>query len=100
MSTSVVVRYQTRPETAAENAGLVEAVYAALAELQPAGFLYRTYLLADGVTFVHIADLEGGENPLPSLPAFASFQRELPQRCAVMPDPSPASIVGSYEPPR
>ena len=99
MSTSVVVRYETRPETAAENARLVEDVYAALAELEPAGFAYRTYLLADGVTFVHVADLDG-EDPLPSLPAFAAFQRALPQRCAVGPDPSPASVVGSYESPR
>ena len=99
MSTSVVVRYETRPEAAAENARLIEGVYAALAEQQPAGFAYRTYLLADGVTFVHIADLQR-ENPLPALPAFAAFQRELPQRCAVAPDPSPASVVGSYQSPR
>jgi hypothetical protein len=98
MSRTVIVRYQTRPETAKENARLVEEVYAALAERQPDGLRYATYQLADGVTFVHVATLDAAENPLSTLPAFAEFQRELAQRCAEQPMPSEATLVGSYRP--
>jgi hypothetical protein len=96
MSKTVVVRYRTKPEAADENARLVEGVYAALAETGPTDFRYTTYRLADDVTFVHIARVDGSVNPLTSLPAFAEFQRELAQRCAEQPVPSDATVVGSY----
>jgi len=94
---NVIVRYRTRPDAAEENARLVEGVYAALAEQQPAGFRYSTYRLQDGVTFVHVAHHADGSNPLPDLPAFAEFQRGLKERCDEPPAPSEATIVGSYE---
>jgi hypothetical protein len=97
MSRTVVVRYRTRPDAAEENARLVEGVYAALAELKPEDFRYATYRLADGVTFLHVAQHEEGENPLATLPAFAEFQRELAGRCVEQPVPSQATIVGAYE---
>jgi hypothetical protein len=96
MSRDVIVRYQTRPEAAEENARLVEGVFAALAELQPADFRYTTYRLADGVTFVHVAEVAGTENPLASLPAFAEFQRDVAQRCVEPPVANEAIVVGSY----
>ena len=96
MSENVVVRYRTRPDAADENARLVEEVFSALAEADPGDFRYTTFRLADGVTFVHVAQLAGPENPLRSLPAFAEFQRELPQRCVEQPAPSAATVVGSY----
>jgi hypothetical protein len=95
MSTTVVVRYRTRPEAADENARLVEAVYAALAESQPADFRYATYRLDDGATFVHVSH-HGADNPLAGLPAFAEFQRDLAQRCVEGPAPASATVVGSY----
>jgi hypothetical protein len=96
MSKTVVVRYQTRPDAADENARLVEGVFTALAELDPGDFRYTTYRLADGVTFVHLARFDRPENPLATLPAFAEFQRELAQRCVEQPAPSEATVVGSY----
>src|SRR6266487_2786425 len=93
MGKSVVVRYRTRPEAAEENARLIEGVFASLAEAKPGGFRYTTYRLADGVTFVHVADYAGTENPLAGLPAFAEFQREVAQRCIEQPAPSEATIV-------
>jgi hypothetical protein len=89
----MVIRYRTRPDAAEENARLVEDVYRALATLEPAGFRYKTYRLADEVTFVHVADYAGAENPLSALPEFAEFQR---QRCVEPPAPSEATVVGSY----
>jgi hypothetical protein len=47
---------------------------------------------------VHIARLEGNENPLATLPTFIEFQRDLPHRCVVQPAPSQATTVGSYAP--
>jgi hypothetical protein len=96
MSKTVVVRYQTSPEAAEENARLVAAVYTALAEVAPPDFRYTTYRLSDGVSFVHIAHHAAGENPLTSLPAFAEFQRDLAGRCVEQPSPSEATVVGSY----
>ncbi len=96
MSANVIVQYRTTPEAADENARLVEAVYAALAELQPAGFRYTTYRLDDGTRFVHVAEQDGPENPLATLPAFADFQREIGSRCVEPPAPSGAVVVGSF----
>ena len=98
MSKNVIVRYRTRPDAAEENARLVEGVYAALAERRPADFRYTTYRLQDGVTFVHVARHGDGANPLPDLPEFAEFQRELLGRCDEPPVPTEATVVGSYSP--
>jgi len=96
MSSTVMVRYRTHPEAADENARLVAAVYAALAKTAPDDFRYITYRLADGVTFVHVAEHDGGANPLSTLPEFAEFQKDLASRCAEPPAPLGASVVGSY----
>jgi hypothetical protein len=96
MSRTMVVRYRTRPEAAEENARLVAAVYTSLAEAAPGDFAYATYRLEDGVTFVHVARLGDRENPLPKMPAFLEFQRELEQRCVEQPAPSEATVVGFY----
>jgi hypothetical protein len=45
---------------------------------------------------VHVAHLDGPNNPLETLPAFAEFQRGLKERCAEPPSPSEATVVGSY----
>jgi hypothetical protein len=91
MSTALI-RYRVKPGRAEENAGLVRAVYAELAELAPPGFRYATF--QDGDTFTHVAFTDG-EPPLPSLPAFRRFQAGLEERCAEQPqvrrDP-----IGSY----
>jgi hypothetical protein len=95
---TLIIRYQTRPEAAEQNTRLVEAVFDSLDDIKPSDLCYTTYRLADGVSFVHIARLDGHENPLATLPAFAEFQRGLPQRCVEQPAPSQATIVGSYAP--
>jgi hypothetical protein len=93
---TLIVRYQTHPEAADENTRLIAGVFESLAQLAPAGFAYSAYRLADGVSFVHVASLDGDANPLAGLPAFAEFQRDLPGRCSVPPAPSDATVVGSY----
>ena len=96
LSNQVVVRYRTRPEAADENARLVEAVFASLAEVAPKDFAYATFRLADGVTFVHVARQVEGPSPLATLPTFVEFQRGLGARCVEPPAPSEATVVGSY----
>ncbi len=98
MSKTVIVRYRTRPDAAEDNARLIEGVFAALADLKPPDFRYATYRLADAVSFVHVATMDGTVNPLTTLPAFAEFQREIAGRCVDQPAPSEATVVGSYQP--
>jgi hypothetical protein len=62
-----VVRYRVKPDRAEENQALVEAVFAELAETRPDGLRYGTILLDDGVTFVHVAQIEG-DNALSASP--------------------------------
>jgi len=96
MST-VVVRYRPKVEHAEENQRLVEAVFAELADQDPGGLRYATFRLEDG-TFVHIANIEGDENPLSSSSAFAAFQANIGDRCedGEGPNPQQATLVGSY----
>ena len=97
MSTTKVVRYRTKPEHAEENERLIREVFAELAEQDPgSGFQYAAFRLDDGVSFLHVAVLDGGENPLASSHAFAAFQSGIGERCAEGPVPADATMVGSY----
>ena len=96
MSKTVIVRYQTRPDAADENQRLVQQVFAQLAEDDPGGLRYATFRLGDGVTFVHVATVEGDINPLQKVGAFAEFQRELGGRVEAPPQAADATLVGSY----
>jgi hypothetical protein len=96
MSTVKVVRYRTKPEHAEANAGLVRAVFEDLAANDPGGLRYTTYRLEDGVTFVHVATIEGDVNPLTSSAAFDRFQQGISDRCEEGPIALDATVVGSY----
>jgi hypothetical protein len=63
------------------NERLIRAVFAELAERQPTGFRYIATRLEDGVSFVHVATVEG-ENPLATSAAFAEFVGGIGERCA------------------
>jgi hypothetical protein len=94
MDKAFVVRYRARPEAAEENQRLIEAVFAELAVVRPAGLSYRVYRLADGVTFVHVAVGDG--DALGRLTAFRQFQQGGDTRREQPPEASPAAVVGSY----
>ena len=93
---TVVVTYKTKPERADENAELVESVFAELNQKDPGGIRYATFRLADGVSFVHVAETEDGADPLAQTDAFSEFQREISERVAEGPNPQDATLVGSY----
>jgi hypothetical protein len=96
MSKSVIVRYKTRADAADENQRLVQRVFAELAQDDPGGLRYATFRLADGVTFVHVATVDGEVNPLQKVSAFAEFQREIADRCVEPPAPADATLIGAY----
>jgi hypothetical protein len=54
------------------------------------------FRLEDGVSFVHVAVLDGEENPLSSSAAFGEFQSGIKDRCAEGPMPSDATVIGNY----
>jgi hypothetical protein len=96
MTVAKVIRYRTKPEQADENERLIQDVFAELAVEQPTGLRYATFRLADRVSFVHVAVLEGETNPLVDLPAFGAFQENIGDRVTEGPDASDATVVGSY----
>ncbi len=96
MARATVVRYTTHAEAAEENARLVRAVYAELASEDPGGLTYATFRLDDDVSFVHVAILEGDDNPLTRSKAFAAFQESIAERCLEPPVARSATVVGSY----
>jgi hypothetical protein len=91
-----VIRYTTHPEAADENERLVRAVFAELAAEKPEGLHYATFRLDDGVSFVHVAVLDGEENPLTVSAALGEFQAGIRDRLAEGPTAADGSIVGSY----
>jgi hypothetical protein len=96
---TVVVRYETKPDRADENQRLVEKVFTELAGRQPDNFRYASFRLEDGVSFVHIVVETGdGSNPiaLTDIKAFAEFQKDIADRCAVQPIAQGAALVGSH----
>jgi hypothetical protein len=94
----VLVRYKVKPEQAARNEALVRRVYEELYETAPAGLRYATFVLEDGVSFVHLASIEteDGRSPLLDVAAFRAFQADIGARCAEPPAPVGLREVGSY----
>jgi hypothetical protein len=97
MTVTKVIRYQTRPESADENERLIRDVFAELATQNPGGLRYAAFRLDDGVSFLHVAVLDGDENPLSKSAAFAEFQSGIKDRCAEGPTPSEATVIGDYQ---
>ena len=70
MTVTKVIRYRTKPESADENERLIREVFAELAKQNPDGLHYAAFRLDDGVSFLHVAVLDGEENPLTASAAF------------------------------
>lgn len=92
----VMVSYRVSPDRAPENEALVRAVYEELRGTQPAGLRYATFKREDGVSFVHIAETEDGQNPLSEVKAFKEFQVGVRDRCEEPPVVTELEEVGSY----
>ena len=92
----VMVRYRVKRDRVEENEELVRAVYEELGSTRPEGLRYATFKLEDGVSFVHLAETEDGDNPLSQLTAFREFQNEIADRCDEPPVVTKLDRVGSY----
>ena len=95
-SRTVIVRYKVKPERAERNRELVHTVYSELNLKQLADFNYATFVLDDGVSFVHLAAYGHETNPLANLPAFQAFQEGIGDRCAEQPVVTELDTIGSY----
>jgi hypothetical protein len=96
MTVTKVIRYKTKQESANENERLIRDVFTELAKQNPEGLRYAAFRLDDGVSFLHVAVLDGDENPLTTSTAFGEFQSGVKDRCAEGPTPSDATIIGAY----
>jgi hypothetical protein len=96
MPVTKVIRYKTNPESADENERLIREVFAELAEQKPQGLQYAAFRLDDGVSFLHVAVIDGETNPLSASAAFGKFQAGIQDRCVEGPAAADAAIVGSY----
>jgi hypothetical protein len=76
MAVTKVIRYKTRPESA--------------------GLRYVAFRLEDGVSFLHVVEIAGNENPLATSAAFREFQSGIEDRCVEGPTPSDAMVIGNY----
>lgn len=92
----VIVRYKVKPERAAENVALVQRVFAQLASEKPDGIRYATFKLEDGVSFIHVATVDGDKNPLLAVTAFQQFTAAIKDRCVEPPISMQAEVVGEY----
>jgi hypothetical protein len=92
----VMVSYRVKPDRVAENEELVRAVYEELAATEPPGLRYGTFKREDGVSFVHIAETDAGENPLSRVAAFGRFQAGVAERCDEPPSVVELTEIGSY----
>ena len=92
----VMVRYRVKPDQVERNKELVRAVYEELHRAEPEGLRYMTLRLDDGVSFVHVSESEGKENPLTSLDSFKEFQRDIADRCDEQPVVTEIEEIGSF----
>ena len=94
----LMVRYKVKPEMAAENRRLVEAVFAEANAKGPEGIRFATFMAADGVSCVHVFSNEraDGANPPGALDAFKEFQANIRDRCVEAPAPAAYETIGSY----
>ena len=93
--TQVMVRYTVKPQRVAENEELCRAVYAELDRDRPDGLRYATFRLEDGVSFVHVASIEGSAL-LSDVEAFRRFRSGLDERCEAPPVRTELNEVGSF----
>ena len=92
----IMVRYRVKPDQAARNEELVRAVYEELHRREPEGIRYATFRLDDGVTFVHIAEIDSDHNPFTDLQAFKDFQEGVVDRCDEPPVTNALNEIGSF----
>jgi hypothetical protein len=88
-----LIRYRVKADKVEENQKLVEGVFRELHAKSPAQVRYLVLRLSDG-TFCHLVD--DATRTVPSLDAFAAFQRGGADRRLDEPQQLEATVVGNY----
>jgi hypothetical protein len=95
---TVMVRYQLKPECAAENEALIKQVFVQIARDKPSGMRYQVFKQADGMSFVHVSAFDNPDgNPLTKLEAFKAFTAGIKDRCVAQPVTVELQQVGRYD---
>ena len=93
----VVIQYKVKPEQAERNVELLRDVYEELERTRPDGLGHAVLRLADGVTFIHIAeDADEGGSGIFGLASFQRFEDGIGDRCEIPPAVQGSSEVGSF----
>jgi hypothetical protein len=93
----MIIRSKVKPEHGDAVERAVHDLFAAIEQAQPQGIRYASGRLADGVTYIAQLQVDDGiENPLPALPEFREFQKNLKQWLAEPPTPEQLTVVGTY----
>ena len=94
----VMVKYRVKADRGDENADYIKKVFDELNRSSPEGLRYASFRLDDGVTFVHLAEVDtaDGSNPLTATDAFKAFQSELKDRCEEPPVATELHEVGAF----
>jgi hypothetical protein len=97
MVQQTTVRYTARDAASADaNQRLIDAVFAELAALKPPGLSYRVARSPDGLTFEHVAVIDGEPNPLLALDSFLEFSGTITERVTEAPAVLTATVVARY----
>jgi hypothetical protein len=92
-----VVTYTARPDRAQENAALIKAVFAELADKQPGGFSYTVFHLPETGRFIHIHTTARSDAvALQSFESFRAFVDGAADRHAEPARFSDAELIGDY----
>lgn len=95
---TVMVRYQVKPECAADNEALIKQVFVQIAREKPAGMSYQVFRQTDGVSFVHVSSFDNAVgNPLTQLDAFKAFTAGIKDRCVEPPATVELQQIGRYD---
>src|SRR3954452_16283722 len=96
MAQQTSVRYTTRDLPSAEtNQRLIDDVFAELARVEPDGLSYRVARSDDGLSFEHVAVIDG-PNPLLALASFQAFSSTVAERVIGPPDVQTNEVVARY----
>jgi hypothetical protein len=86
-----------KPEGVTDVQAATKKMFAAINAAQPEGLRYASLLLADGVTFVAIVQLDDGmENPVPGFPEFRALQEVVERSRAEPNNVQTLTVIGSY----
>src|ERR1044072_7774827 len=97
MAQQTSVRYTTPDAAAAEaNQGLIDDVFAELAQVEPRGLSYRVARSDDGLSFEHVGVVGDGPNPLLSLASFQAFSSTVSDRVLEPPVVHTGEVVARY----